>query len=118
MNPNETSPAPWGGDAGSGIATQHVQSTSSRPPRKWQRVLKAFVDGRSLNRFEAERELHDHCLHTTVAMLQGRGLIIHRHDERVPGYAGIPTIVCRYHLALDSYDRARELLARRDGREA
>jgi len=41
-------------------------------PLKWQRVLRALLGGSSLNRFEAERQLHDHCLHSTTSELQSR----------------------------------------------
>jgi hypothetical protein len=59
--------------------------------------------------FEGER-LGDHALHSTVAGLQSRGLILHRREETVPGYMGAPTRVCRYWLAPESRERARELL--------
>lgn len=84
--------------------------TRKRVPLKWQRVLGAFVSGRSLNRFEAERDLHDHCLHTTVSVLQGKGVRIDRKDEVVPGFQQIPTHVCRYWLAPESHDAAIALL--------
>ena len=76
---------------------------------KWQRILAIFVTGRSLNMFEGERE-GDHALHSTVAGLQARGLTIHRKEETVRGYMGAPTRVCRYWLASESFERARELL--------
>lgn len=66
--------------------------------KKWQRVLSAMFTGKSFNRFESERQLNDHCLHTTVSALQGRGINILREFETVPGYQGIPTRVCRYWL--------------------
>ena len=67
-------------------------------PKKWQRVLAAFLDGRSFNRFESERQLNDHCLHTIVSRLQSYGLTIFREYETVNGWQGIPTRVCRYWL--------------------
>jgi len=79
--------------------------------RKWVRVLHALADGRSFNRFEAERELRDHVLPSTVADLQRRGLNVERKTERVPGYAGVPTDCCRYWLSPLSLNRAREILA-------
>lgn len=77
---------------------------------KWRRVLKALLDGRSFNRFEAERELHDHCLHSTIATIQGKGVPIDRRDEVVPGYQGILTHVCRYWLAAEHAPKALELI--------
>lgn len=83
----------------------------SATPRKWQRVLAAFVDGRSLNRFDAYRELRDSCLNTTVSQLERRGVRINRHEETVPGAFGA-VHCCRYRLASESLERARELLSR------
>lgn len=94
-------------DPGSG---KTFQADPTKKPLKWRRVLRAFLDGRSLNRFEAVRELRDACLHSTVSGLQARGLTIHQRDEIVPGFQGIPTHVCRYKRAPESFDRARELL--------
>lgn len=79
----------------------------TRPPKKWARVLRAFLTGRSYNRFESERELSDHCLHSTVSGLQARGVSILRHGESVPGFAGLPTQVMRYQI-----DRAPENITR------
>jgi hypothetical protein len=77
--------------------------------RKWQRVLRAFLSGRSYNRFEATRELRDWCLHTTVSQLERRGVRIDREDETVPGQFG-PVHCKRYRLAPESRTRAAELL--------
>lgn len=85
-------------------------NTTTKRPLKWQRVLRSFLSGRSLNRFEATRDLRDWCLHTTVSVLQRKGLTILRRDETVPGYQDIPTHVTRYWLAPASRDRAAELL--------
>lgn len=86
----------------------------TKVPLKWRRVLAAFFDGRDFNRFEAEHELHDHCLHSTVATLQAKGLIVRRREEVVPGFQGIPTHVMRYWLAPESYENARKLLGKAD----
>jgi hypothetical protein len=56
---------------------------SSPTPRKWQRV--------------------------TISQLEQRGLMIDRREETVPGTFG-PVHCCRYWLADDSRERARELL--------
>jgi hypothetical protein len=89
----------------------------TRPPVKWLRVLHAFCTGRAFNRFEAERELHDHCLHSTVATIESKGVRIARRVERVPGFQGIPTDVCRYWLenTPENALKARTLL---EGRRA
>lgn len=83
---------------------------NSSVPRKWERVLAAFYRGRNYNRFEAELQLNDHCLHTTVSSLQDMGLVIQRQFETVPGYRNIPTRVCRYWLDPESKEQARRLL--------
>lgn len=109
MDRNTKAPV-LGGDTGPRTTEQAQHTTRSPRPLKWRRVLSALVSGRSFNRFEAERELHDHCLHTTASVLQGKGLTILRRDEVVPGYAEIPTHVTRYWLAPESRERAAELL--------
>lgn len=81
----------------------------SKLDRKWQRILRVFLAGRSLHRFEAER-IGDHTLHSTVSFLQTRGVTILRKEETVTGYGGHPTRVMRYRLAPESCERARELL--------
>lgn len=83
-------------------------------PTKWQRVLNAFVSGEDFNRFEAERKLNDHCLHTTVSTLQAYGVTIFRKMETVKGWQGIPTRVCRYWLDRSEANlkRANSLLSR------
>jgi len=96
--------------AGEGAHQTTRIAKCSKPPRKWQRVLAAMVEGRSFNRFEAERVLNDHCLHSTVSTIQAKGLPIERHDEVVPGYQGIPTHVCRYWISDANRERALELL--------
>ncbi len=75
-------------------------------PSKKKRVLLALCN-RSYNRFESERELHDHCLHTTVSTLQNdHGIPIERKREKVPGYQGIPISVCRYWIDPKNIDEA------------
>lgn len=104
------SPASAGTDD-PGSISKTSQVDHIRKPLKWRRVLRAFLDGKSYNRFEATRELRDWCLHSTVSGLEARGVKIQRRDEVVAGYQGIPTRVCRYWLAPESLDRARELLS-------
>jgi len=80
-------------------------------PTKIERVLRHLASGQSLNRFDAERELHDHCLHSTVSEIQARGIPVFREMEKVRGYQGCPTRVARYRIAAkEDCDRARELL--------
>jgi hypothetical protein len=78
-------------------------------PTKKKRVLQALCE-RSYNCFEAERQLHDHCLHTTVSTLQNQhGIEVNRELESVPGYQGIDARVCRYWIAPEHVDSAIKL---------
>jgi hypothetical protein len=106
MNEKEN---PVGGHRPGVIPAADRAPKPSATPRKWQRVLRALLDGRTLNRFQAARELRDWCLNTTVSQLEQRGLKIDRRDETVPGAFG-PVHCCRYRLADDSRERARQLL--------
>lgn len=103
----KTSPAA-GGSADTGM-DETRQAKCSATPRKWQRILQAFVDGRTLNRFEAARELRDWCLNTTISQLEKRGVTILRRDETVPGAYGV-VHCCRYWIAPESIQCAQGLL--------
>ncbi len=92
------------------VAKSISAPASEQISSKWRRVLRALLSGRSYNRFEAERELHDHCIHTTASNLQRKGLTILRREESVPGYQGSPTRVMRYRLCESSRTLAKELL--------
>lgn len=78
-------------------------------PTKKQRVLAALLR-RSYNRFEAERELHDHCLHSTASSIQRDGVAVARRWETVPGFMGSKTRVCRYWIAEVDREAAERLL--------
>lgn len=83
---------------------------TTHPPCKWKRVLAGLILGNSYNRFEAEKALNDHCLHSTISTLQDKGLTILREYENVPGFKGIPTQVRRYWIAPESLSDALKLL--------
>ncbi len=102
--------------SGESVEQKNDKSNTTPIPLKWQRVLSALLDGRTFNRFEAERQLSDHALHSTVSSLQAKGVIILREFETVPGYQGIPTHVCRYWLEQSEPNlrRASILLNRHD----
>lgn len=106
--------------SGESVEQNIGESNNTAIPKKWQRVLSALLDGRTFNRFEAERQLNDHCLHTTVSTLQDMGVTIPREYETVPGYQGIPTRVCRYWLEQSEPNlrRASFLLGRSDTEKA
>ncbi|HZQ71697.1 MAG TPA: hypothetical protein VFB08_02175 [Burkholderiales bacterium] len=112
---NEIQRPAAGGTAGPGLDQQQGRADGSATsrgaqPRKWQRVLRAFVDGATLNRFDAWRELRDSCLNTTVSQIERRGITILRAEETVPGAYGSEVHCMRYRLAPESLQRARELL--------
>jgi len=90
-------------------------SGDAAPIGKHATVLKAFVEGRSLNRFEAEA-LHDHCLNSTVSALQNNfGIVIDRDRETVPCVNGkASTSVNRYRLNTmpENIKRAWDALSR------
>ena len=98
-------------------ALNSVDSTTSTPAKttKLATILRLLVNGKSLNRFEAEHH-HDHCLHTTVSTLQnGHGVTIERMFESVPCNRGTAcTRVCRSWLDAkpENIKRARDLLAK------
>ncbi len=86
---------------------------SPKIPAKWKRVLTAFLSGQSYNRFEATRDLRDWSLHSTVSTIQSKGVRIERKSERVPGYLGLATEVCRYWLDLkntEAVTKAKQLV--------
>lgn len=73
---------------------------------KADRVYTALMEGKSYNRFEAARLLHDTCLHSTVSALeQKHGITINRMYETVRGYQGNPTSVCRYWIDIKERER-------------
>ncbi len=81
-----------------------------KPPSKKRRVLLALTE-RSYNRFEAERELADHCLHSTASTIQNQHSVpVARKWESISGYQGIPTRVCRYWIAPEHVDSALKLV--------
>ena len=72
---------------------------SRKPRTKLATILREFLRGRNMNRFEAEAH-NDHCLHSTVSTLQnGHGIKIEREFETVSCLRGGATVRCkRYWL--------------------
>lgn len=96
---------------------KQADSTATKPSKttKLATILAVLVNGRSLNRFEAEHH-HDHCLNTTISTLQnGHGIVIERKRETVPCLNGAASVsVNRYWLNTkpDNIKRALDLLAK------
>lgn len=79
-----------------------------RQNTKVRRVFDHFMEGFSVNLFEAQRILHDRCLHSTVSTLQNEyDIEISRQFETVPGFEGNPTQCCRYWIEPDEQERIR-----------
>ena len=73
-------------------------------------IIQHFLEGLSLNRFEAEA-LGDHCLHSTVSTLVNNlGLEIPRKWEAVPNRFGGTTRVKRYWFSESDIAAIRKLL--------
>jgi len=90
----------------------HGQPITSQAPTKIARVLEYQVFSGSLNRFEAERDAGDHCLHSTISSLaHGYGLNFKRQLERVPNHWGQPCDVTRYSLPTSEHRKAHAVLA-------
>ena len=86
------------------------KSTANRPS-KLERVLSHLAAGNSLNRFEAEYRVNDHCLHSTMSALKHRfGICYSKRTEVVPGYEDAPTTVARYWLEEPEFCKANATL--------
>jgi hypothetical protein len=79
-------------------------------PTKIARVLAALAAGQRIHRFQAERELHDHVLPTTIATIQQHGIEVDRQTVAVPGYAGSRVHVAEYRLRVTERAKAKRLL--------
>lgn len=94
--------------------TDEKEKKPLRTGSKIETMLRVFLSGKNLNRFEAE-DHHDHCLHSTVSTLQnGFGIKIARKSETVPCMNGRSSVRCmRYWLdtAPDNLAAARALLS-------
>lgn len=83
---------------------------STTRPGKMTRILLELYQGKSLNRFQAER-LGDHCLNSTISTFaNSHGITFRRVPERVPTRFGVKATVTRYSLAPSSKARAKTFL--------
>ncbi|WP_308364310.1 MULTISPECIES: hypothetical protein [unclassified Microbulbifer] len=82
-------------------------NNTPKDPTKLERVLAYLATGRSLHRFEAEREVNDHCLPSTMSEIKHGLCIPYRvRYETVPGWHGHPTRVARYWLGREEQAQA------------
>ena len=79
---------------------------------KEKTILKHFLKGESLNRFEAE-QLGDHCLHSTIShFINNCGLPFHKKLEKVKSRFG-NTCVTRYWLDELGIKKAKRYLKKK-----
>lgn len=72
---------------------------------KLDQVFKALLNGWEGNRFDAERELHDHTLPCTVFAIEKKyGATIQRESETVPSFNNSVTHVSKYWIADEDRD--------------
>ncbi len=91
-----------------GAKNTSIKCNHSNRLIKRKRVLGALLAGGSYNRFEAEQELSDHCLNSTIAELGTfAGINISRCWEVVPGYLGAPTRCKRYWIEPEEIARVQ-----------
>lgn len=74
--------------------------------KKIHRVFQALLEGKSINRFEAEVQLYDHCLPSTISSIQEKyNVEVCRKYESVSGYRGRPVRCCRYRISPEEIER-------------
>lgn len=81
-----------------------------KPGTKLHKVLAALARGGSYNRFQAERELRDHVLPSTISKIERLGITVARRTEVVPGHTGSRVACARYWLEPGERDKAVALL--------
>lgn len=95
--------------SGPNTADSAADNSTPKDPTKLERVLAYLATGRSLHRFEAEREVNDHCLPSTMSAIKHELDIPYRKlTAIVPGWHGHPTRVARYWLDEESQRKAWE----------
>jgi len=110
-NPTDSSESLAAGFQNKLSVNNSTKTHKVKPGTKVYGVLLALAQGRSFNRFEAERELHDHCLHSTVSTIQRLGVRVYRQRETVPCLGGTKTTdVMRYRLLPHEIEKAEMLL--------
>lgn len=86
-------------------------SSAGRAPSKIQRVARCLLKG-PCNRFELERQAHDHVPASTIQDLRAKGLVIHSKIVEVAGFAGAIARIAEYHLDPQSRELAAAIVAR------
>ncbi|MBT3043337.1 MAG: hypothetical protein KME67_10785 [Candidatus Thiodiazotropha sp. (ex Codakia orbicularis)] len=109
MKTKENAPVLAGTQGVNEISKKQLNTSTLSHKTKEGRSAIALTQ-RSYNRFEAARELHDWCLHSTVASLQAKGIIVNRVFETVPGYQGKPVRCCRYWIDTAEHPKVNQML--------
>lgn len=90
---------------------RYLDSSNGNTSKEYK-VFQAFINGWRGHRFNAERQLHDHCLHSTVSTIEKKyRIIILRKWVSVAGYQGTPTRVKSYWMSDEDKKRFVLLLA-------
>lgn len=108
--PDNKTAAPTGIGSGrigsnSGPIVEHRQAA-----RKWQRVLRAILEGPKTTRDLERAPVFDHVGHSTAAELRKMGIRLVTEIVEIPGYAGEPARVARYSVAPECRERASRLV--------
>ncbi|MCU7862419.1 MAG: hypothetical protein KZQ92_00395 [Candidatus Thiodiazotropha sp. (ex Lucinoma borealis)] len=109
MNTKENAPEKRGIQGANRVASIKRKSNKLSLKTKEGKVAIALMQ-RSYNRFEAVRDLHDWCLHSTVSTLQSKGVFVARETETIPGYEGSPTRCCRYWIPASEHHKVNRML--------
>lgn len=95
------------------VATRPTERKLSHDSKR-AAVLRVFLERgqRGLNRFEAERLAHDHCLNSTISeCVRFHGIEFAKRFEKVPCLGGTKTTdVVRYALTAEGAARVHKLL--------
>lgn len=98
----------------SNVATIKTSSNYNRPIKKNTKqhaVISYLVAGNRLDRFSAEKTVHDHCLHSTISGFQSRyGILVNREFIQVPGFNDSIVTIAQYWLSYEERKKAARLL--------
>lgn len=100
--------APGGEPASKSVDPAHRTPRRRRRQSKVGRVAHELLH-RKLTRFDAERELADHVLPSTVSSIQAAGIPVERETVEVPGYGSSRVRCARYWIAPENAPRVRRI---------
>jgi hypothetical protein len=109
---SQSGPGAAGNSATDLIEGDAASFTPQFAARKWQRVLRALLDGPKTTRQLEGPPTFDHCGHSTASELRKMGVELQTDLVEIVGYAGLPARVARYSLTDAGRARALQILAR------